>query len=65
MTINIQQLSEQNEWVDFKLNDSWDNAVNEVCILNSKEISNKYRVITTIDCLTYIYCSCFYVLSSQ
>lgn len=65
MEFKIEQLSEQNEWVDFKTNDSWDNAVNEVCILNSKEISNKYRAIITIDYITYIYCSCFYVLPSR
>ncbi len=64
MKIKIQQLSEQNEWVDFKTNNSWDNTVNEVCILNSKEISNKYRAITTVNYITYIYCSCLYILPS-
>lgn len=62
--INIQQLSLCNEWINFQVTDSWDSAVSKVCILNSKEIANKYRAITTVNCITYIYCSCLYILPS-
>ena len=66
MDVKIEQLTE-GEWVDFKTvtdatdKDAWDNAVKEVCGLNSEK-EGKYRAVAVNGFLTHIYCSGFYTV---
>jgi uncharacterized protein Veg len=64
MIVKIQRLTEQEEWVDFKIVDSenaWIESINEVYTLNS-EGGQKYRALHNIGNLTEIYCSTFYLV---
>lgn len=63
MKVMIQRITEQEEWVHFKVvkgKDAWNESVKQVAELNS-EVKGKYRAICKCGFLTYIYCSEFYI----
>jgi hypothetical protein len=67
MKIEIQELTEQKEWIDFKsiegeedrIDRIWNDAVKETAILNSKK-EGKYRAVCVNGFITHIYCDGFY-----
>jgi hypothetical protein len=64
MKVEIQKLTEQEEWIDFKTiegDNVWDIAVKEVFELNSLK-EGKYRALFVEGFLTHIYCSGFYMV---